>query len=392
MTPSFLPHPTRQNTKRKRIHFISQVSGLGRPKMICPQVNPYDRNAFTCHSLEVGQDQIEDSWNFEEHFCEPIDPCTWYKGRLLCPDLQQDVIDRKHNSFIIKFYDEIVRIVADGGSRPFILRKIIKLIESFGGAFDLVYEHHPHVRDFKEKEEMFMVRAVEGLILTVLLLAVLTLVTSKIGTPGWVTVGHRWRYGLFILNIWCDLIFTECPVDIKSVLSAKDPWTFIIHIYWILLLIVHHGLVALNIILMGHHFLLDVVLQRLVLASFYTNEFLHQICERSYDLCELLFDAMESVLDWSAKFCKFIIAKVLKCQVHMPSLKNLSQGKRQSYRCFLLMTCIAARNPRYISLGVYSLTFLFYSHFNTIVGNTQGDIHKLYQENFGIWDPLRIWD
>ena len=351
--------------------------------MICPQVNPYDRNAFTCHSLEVGQDQIEDSWNFEEHFCEPIDPCTWYGGEFLCPvivpvfpdETVQDVMDRKRNSFIIKFYDEMGRIATDGGSRTSILRKIIKHIDSFDGAFDGVYQQLPNVLAFKEKEEMFHIRIMEGLIVTVLLLALLTLVTSKLGTPGWVAIGQRWTYGLFISNIWCDLIFKECPVDINSMVYFSKS-NLMTQICLFGLYNIHNIIIALNIVLLGHHFVLDFILQGLALASFYLNEFLDQLCERSYELCQLPFDAMESVLDWSAKFCKFIIEKVLKCQVHMPSIKNLGQGKRQSYRCFLLMTFIAARNPQYISLGVYSLIFLFLSHFNTIVGNTQGNIHK----------------
>ena len=64
--------------------------------------------------------------------------------------------------------------------------------------------------------------AIEGWFLTILVLAILTLLTNHMGMPEWHSTSQRFFYGLYISNIWCDLVYSECPIDFLNPTSLGN--------------------------------------------------------------------------------------------------------------------------------------------------------------------------
>ena len=299
-----------------------------------------------------------------EMFCAPITPCTWYRGLFLCPlETEGEMMKGKWASFLEKLKDEISSIVLMGKEGGSLLEKLARYLEELGMTGE-------EISSFLETSFPNMSVTVT-VTLTILVLAVMTLLTNETGMPKWLAFSQRWSYGLYISSIWCDLIYTECPIDLSPI-TISSTQNFI----WMALFRFSHEIViGLHITFFGYHFVLDFILERLVLAHLSLADYSHQLCERSSELCEWLFDTFEFVWDKSAKLWELIIEKVFECHIHMPTLLNLSQRQRKLYRCTLLMVCIASKNDirskQFKSLCISSVMFQFGYNFNNIVGNTQ---------------------
>ena len=224
---------------------------------------------------------------------------------------------------------------------------------------------------------------------TILVLAVVWRLTNQMTLPQSMALHNHWWYGIFLLRTWCDLINVETPFGLDgSRFSAQHFLLF--------------GLYACgeNIIagFFGHHFMLDYVLNGLLLAFFSLSNYTNQLSEKCYDLCEWVFDMFENLCDRIAKLCQISIEKVFKCQMHMPTIKDLSQGQRQLYQYILLSVCIATRcvfdtydrkvfvyqlaEP--IANCLANLTSLLWMNFDNLVGNTQ-----LWQRWLALWGTIK---
>ena len=281
--------------------------------------------------------------------------------------------ERKFGSFLEKLKDDLSSIVAkgSGGDRASLLEKVARFLKEMGAT----EEEISSFLEPEEEENNMLVAVTEGIFITLLVLIVLTHLTNNMGMPEWLAFGQRWIYGVYISNMWCNLIYTECPIDLtpKIYLSKYLP---IVFICMNLLHHTHEILMELNILFHGRHFVLDFILQGLVLANLYLEDLIRQLCEKSYELCEKLFETLESMLDRCAKLCEIVIEKVLGHHIHVPTILDLSQGQKHFYRCIVLMVCIESWNSsqargQFAGLGISSITILFWIHFYTIVGNTQ---------------------
>ena len=219
---------------------------------------------------------------------------------------------------------------------------------------------------------------------TILNLAMLWRLSNKMTTP--FEAVSFWWYGTFILRTWCDLINVETPI----VLDKKNSLLYTIFGYTIFYM------EAILVGLFGHHFMLDYVLNGLLLARLSLANYSHQLSEKCNDLCEWVFDMFENLCDRIAKLCQISIEKVFKRQMHIPTIKDLSQGQRQLYQYILLTVCIAIRcvfdtydrkafvYQEPIANCLANLTSLLWMNFDNLVGNTQ-----LWQRWLALWGTIK---
>ena len=301
-----------------------------------------------------------------EDFCEPINPCTWFRGALFCPlGNTKEMLARKYKSIVEK---EVSSIIDNGGDKIQIVEESVRFLKSLG-----VSENGTswlRTALLGPEEEMSMVTVTEKFFLTVMVLAVLTLLTRKMGMPEHLAYGQWWIHGLQISSIWCGLIYSECPIYLTPLVFGSNYLPMVI-ICMTLQTLSHDILMGLHALFLGSHFLLDFILQGLVLANLHLEYFINQLCERNYEIFEWVFDTIEEILDRSAKLCEHVIERVFGIHIHIPTIKNLSQGQRHLYRCVFIMVCITSRKKQFAATYGVIFVLLFGYHFNNIVGSTQ---------------------
>ena len=325
-----------------------------------------------------------------EEFCDPIHPCTWYRDGFLCTQpIPEEVMGRKHVSFLQKLLDEMTSIIESGkGDRAVLLQTIVGFMENLGLTGEEISDilESRHEPEYEPETEIIktMVTVTENLFLTILVLAVLNLVTTKIGMPDHMAFCQSWIYALCISSTWCDLFYAECPVYLTPMVFLSKYFPMLL-ICWTLQFFSHEFLMILNVFFTGRHFVLDFILQGLVLANLSLEQFLHKLCEKSYELWELIFDAIETLFGRSARLCKLLMEKLLGHTIETPAMLELTEGKKHFYRCILLMVCLTWQDDamfRGICIG--SIMQLFWVHFGTAVGNTQ-----LWQRWLNTWEGIK---
>ena len=149
--------------------------------------------------------------------------------------------------------------------------------------------------------------------------------------------------------------------------------------------------------LFGNHFILDYILNGLFMASLSMSNYLNQLSEKCHDLCEWCFDLFETICDSTSNLCETGIEKVFERQMHVPTIKNLSQEQRQIYQYIMLTLFIAIRcmvqdktsTAHYIALEsirlcLVNLTPLLWIVLYNLVTNTQ-----LWQGWLAIWETIK---
>ena len=210
------------------------------------------------------------------------------------------------------------------------------------------------------------------------------------------TSGHtgynHFRHGLFILNIWCDLINVQSPIDRDAhSLSIRS-----LGLYGLCSLLYNSGEIIL-VGFLGHHFMLDCVLNGILLVGLYMSNYISQLSEKCSDMCDRAFDMLESLCGGFSKLSEIGIRKIFKCQIHVPTVKNLNQGQRQIYQYILLTVFIATRSlkqdgrvtAKYIflesmTLCTTNLIYIIWNNFDNLVGNTQ-----LWQKWLAMWETIK---
>ena len=322
-----------------------------------------------------------------EELCDPIYPCTWYRGDFLCPqDTGEENMDGKYVSFLQQLLDEMTIELKEGRiDRATIMQTIRAFMETLGMTREDISSllEQPRGEPKEEMNVVMVTTVVEKLLLTILMLAILYLLTSKMGMPDDFAFGQKWIYGLYISSTWCDLFYRECPIYFTPMVFFS--WYLpIVLICMFLQYGSHEILMILNVFLHGRHFVLDYILQGLVLANLKLEEFQRMLFEGSYGTFELLFDTLETMFDKGAKLCELIIERIVQSHIHMPTIKNLSQGQRHFCRCILLMVCVALRDVGFAGLCLGSIAHMFCINFNATVGNTH-----LWQKWLNHWESIK---
>ena len=141
---------------------------------------------------------------------------------------------------------------------------IVRFMEDLG----LTGEEISHILESRHQPEyepeteviMNMLIITKKVWVTILVLAMVNLVTIKMGMPDHMAFCQSWIYALCISSTWCDLFYAECPVYLTPMvfLSKYFPMLLII---WTLQFFSHEFLMILNVFFMGRHFVLDFILQ-----------------------------------------------------------------------------------------------------------------------------------
>ena len=150
---------------------------------------------------------------------------------------------------------------------------------------------------------------------TILILAILWRLKNQMALSGTYGYYDRLHCGLLILNTWCDLMNVESRIYIKG--------NFSVHFFFF---IFYQFVESITVTFFGSHLI-----------------YVNQLYEKCNDICEWFLDLLESLWDGISKCCEIGIERVIKYQMQVPTIKNLSLGQKQLYQYILLSFLIAIR-------------------------------------------------